>query len=676
MGKLYKILLLLFSALCSSLLFGQSSDNQLIDSLKAALSVEESDTARANILNTLSLEAYYEYDYASANLYAEEALKLSQEIGFRKGIADAYVNLAFVYSAQGNYFEAKEFYIKAKDVFQELNDRVGTAGAFLDAGHMVYNLGNYPEALQYYLSALKFSETSNNINLTGKITNNIGNVHMLSEDKDKALTYYLKAQALFEKTDNKTDFALATGNVAMVYHAQGKSAEALEYYKKALKINQEINSINGIGRCYLDIGNVELERANYATALESFLKAQELFKQIDDKEYSAYTLLQLGQLYFHKAQEQNTSESARHEALLHAISTLETSTDLLKQLGLSQDLMKSLEILSQAYEKNAQYNKALNVLKLHSQVKDSLFNAENTAELTRIEMNHDFENKQDIIRAENDKQIAIRNATLASNKREKWFLFSGMLGLLIIGTLIFRQSRIRKKNNQKLSILNKDLEEANQIKIRFFSILNHDLRSPVSDLIHFLQLKKEHPELFDEESKIRLERQTMAGAENLLATMEDLLLWSKGQMEHFSPHPKKLTVESLFQDLKNQYSGNEQISFYFQNSDEFELFTDADYLKTILRNLTSNAIKVLHKTENPVIKWKALKENNLSVLSISDNGLGADHSEFKALYDDTEVVGIKSGLGLHLIRDLAKAIDCTITVNSEKGIGTEIVLKL
>jgi signal transduction histidine kinase len=67
-------------------------------------------------------------------------------------------------------------------------------------------------------------------------------------------------------------------------------------------------------------------------------------------------------------------------------------------------------------------------------------------------------------------------------------------------------------------------------------------------------------------------------------------------------------------------------------------------------------------------KWKIF-------LSITDNGKGASDEQFKALYDDKEVVGIKTGLGLHLIRDLAKAIDCEITVDSKINEGTTFTLR-
>jgi len=90
--------------------------------------------------------------------------------------------------------------------------------------------------------------------------------------------------------------------------------------------------------------------------------------------------------------------------------------------------------------------------------------------------------------------------------------------------------------------------------------------------------------------------------------------------------------------------------------------------------LTSNAINAFATTANAKITWKSWQENNQYFLSISDNGNGASEQQLKALYDDKEVVGIQSGLGLHLIRDLAKAIDCEIEVRSTMNVGTTFVL--
>ena len=233
-------------------------------------------------------------------------------------------------------------------------------------------------------------------------------------------------------------------------------------------------------------------------------------------------------------------------------------------------------------------------------------------------------------------------------------------------------SDFRKKINIKLHHLNAELENANKTKMRFFGILNHDLRSPVVGLIHFLKLKKEAPELLDEETKNRLENQTFKSAENLLVQMEDLLLWSKGQMDHFQPEKKLISVDEVFEDIKENFGWEDRVQISFENPDNLQIFTDKEYLKTLTRNLTNNALKILEKIENPTIIWKAVAQKDFVELSITDNGKGAAPEKFRALFDENVSIGIKSGLGMHLIRDLSKAINAEIIVNSKENTGTRI----
>ena len=104
----------------------------------------------------------------------------------------------------------------------------------------------------------------------------------------------------------------------------------------------------------------------------------------------------------------------------------------------------------------------------------------------------------------NKKQLQIRNKENLINKislqykeKQKWYLISGLVLFGIIGTLLFYQNRNRRIINNKLQLLNTELDQknialdqANKNKTRFFSIINHDLRSPVSNLIDFLYIQK------------------------------------------------------------------------------------------------------------------------------------------------------------------------------------------
>lgn len=332
--------------------------------------------------------------------------------------------------------------------------------------------------------------------------------------------------------------------------------------------------------------------------------------------------------------------------------------------------------LSEAYAAQNQWKKAYEFHKIYNQTNDSLFVESGKQSLADAEAKFQNKSKQQEIKslsAENTiHELSIKNA-----KKQRVYLISGLVFIAIIGGLLYYQSQNRKKNNQKLSHLNSELERANKTKMQFFGILNHDLRSPVVSLIHFLDLQKNAPDLIDNETKIRLEQQTSNSAEQLLTQMEDLLLWSKGQMENFEPHKQFYNINEIFLELEKEFVWASNVNIDYDCPPNLKIFSDKEYLKTIIRNLMSNAVKVLQNAADPHVLCKAWEQNSIQHILIKDNGGGTNIEKFQALYDDKMSIGSSKGLGMHVIRDLCKAIDCKIDVESDRGIGeTKIMLSI
>jgi signal transduction histidine kinase len=225
-----------------------------------------------------------------------------------------------------------------------------------------------------------------------------------------------------------------------------------------------------------------------------------------------------------------------------------------------------------------------------------------------------------------------------------------------------------------LLTLNSQLDEANEVKTRFVGILNHDLKAPVANLVNILHLQKEGAGIIDESTAAAHSERIKARAENLLETMEDLLSWSKGQMKNFQPQWKNVSVSDVFTDIKNHFSGTPQVELLFTAPEGMILNTDEYFLKTIMRNLTSNAIKSFAGQPGGTIEWTAREEDGKQVLSITDNGPGVTETQLRPLYDESLPSSLNAGLGLHLVRDLSKAIACVIAVSSTPGKGTEFRL--
>ena len=81
-------------------------------------------------------------------------------------------------------------------------------------------------------------------------------------------------------------------------------------------------------------------------------------------------------------------------------------------------------------------------------------------------------------------------------------------------------------------------------------------------------------------------------------------------MKNFKPQPKNVTIDNLFEDTKKHFLSEENVEIIFENPNYIQIITDENYLKTIIRNLTGNAIKALSDVENPTIIWKVWQENN------------------------------------------------------------------
>ncbi|WP_309640193.1 tetratricopeptide repeat-containing sensor histidine kinase [Flavobacterium sp.] len=621
----------------------------------------KTDTSKVNTLNDLSL-TYKNIDCLKGLEYGKQALSISKKLDWSDGIANSYNSIGVNYFAKSQYVEAEKCY---NNVLKITKNKKAISTALRNTGAIYTSQGDYAKGLKYCFQALKISEAAKDKKNISRTFSNIGSNYFYLKKYEKAIAYGQKALQLDEQLEDNIGIALNSANIGQTYQLLGQKDKAFEYYKKSLAINTKLgnklsltNNLSSIAAYYLYI-------KKYPEALRYGEKALASAKSIDNLDLIAINSSINSDVYFGMAKS-TTDINKRKELLNQARVNCIHALNIHKKTNDQLELYNDYSQLSHIDEFIGNASIALDSYKLAISYKDSIYNADNKETIKNLEDKRTIELR--------DKQIQLNRLTIESKEKQKWYFIFGILSLGIIGSLLFYQSRNRRKTNEKLQLLNAELDQANKTKTRFFSILNHDLRSPVSNLIHFLHLQKENPELLDDESKKRMENKTISGAENLLNSMEDILLWSKGQMENFEPKLKAIAVQTIFEDIQNHFASEERVQIRFENYDNISIHTDENYVKTIIRNLTGNAIKALAKIENPSIVWKAWQENGNSYLSVTDNGLGGTQEQFKALYDENEVVGIQSGLGLHLIRDLAKAVDCSIAVDSKPNEGTTFIL--
>ncbi len=637
------------------------SQNSTIDSLYSIVQKELNPKNQVDQLNEFALK-YKSKDFNTANTLSQRALDLAQKNHYVDGTATAYRNLGIVAMNQGKYDEAHNHFNKALAAAKSQKVLGQIYGSI---GRLKAETSDFLGCVEYQFKALELFEKTQSYDLQYVTLYNIANTYIQLNEIEKYKEYKNKALAVKELLDKQKAPVvnlLPANKVTPSEKPTNHDVLAATYLEKKLEDKSLNEDPFKKSRDLLALGKINIQKGKFTDAKVQLSEALTLAQKMENKILEADILKHFGDYYF-TLRNKTQSFTDLHKAIDYYKKALPTFIAEKQYLNATE----SASNLGELYELLGDYKQASFYQKKAKELDDNVFTSSTKSTAQNIE-------NQYLIKIKNQ-QLKIQQLELQSKEKQRLFLIVIALALAVLGGLFWYLSSIRKKRNIQLRQLNEELDQANRVKTRFFSILNHDLRGPVSKIISYLQLQK-HPDILDEETNKRLQEQTIDGAENLLTSMEDLLLWSKGQMENFKPAPKLIQIDDVFNDTKKVFSGYHNISFEYHNPEDIALTTDIDYLKTIVRNLTSNAINVFTSTQNPTIIWKAWSENEKVHLSIHDNGPGASLEKFKALYDEKVVVGIKTGLGLHLIRDLAKAIDCEIFVESKPNEGTTITLKL
>jgi signal transduction histidine kinase len=248
---------------------------------------------------------------------------------------------------------------------------------------------------------------------------------------------------------------------------------------------------------------------------------------------------------------------------------------------------------------------------------------------------------------------------------------------LILAVSLYRSYTIKKRSNQELNQLNNKLAEANNSKVKLLSIITHDLRSPVSSLFNFLQLQKINSGKLDKEEREKIDRNISQSADNLLEAMEDILIWSKSQMEHFMPVREFCDVDELLDEiihLNSPFAAGKNITLKKEVNSGFSFYTDLNFIKIILRNLVSNAIKFTPPAGMVILT--SVQHEHAIDFSVRDTGQGIEPADLKYIFEWNSIRSDSSGLGLKLAREFTEKLGGTISVTSQKDQGTEFIVSI
>lgn len=246
---------------------------------------------------------------------------------------------------------------------------------------------------------------------------------------------------------------------------------------------------------------------------------------------------------------------------------------------------------------------------------------------------------------------------------------------------------IINKQKKKLEKQNNELTEANATKDKFFSIIAHDLKNPMSSILGFSELLNTY---FDKYDTVKIKKYIKLienDTKNIHKLLENLLTWSRSQrgLIQYIPNKLKLTglVTEITMALKNM-ANQKGISLEVNIQESLMVYADKNMLSTVIRNLVSNAIKFTsHRGWVKIYIEYGKQQNKTIKIIVEDNGVGIDAESLKKLFKIEQNCSTEgtdhekgSGLGLILCKEFVEKNKGAIWAESNAGVGSKFIFTL
>jgi tetratricopeptide (TPR) repeat protein len=362
-----------------------------IDSLNGVLRKTSDPKEQVMLLNKIS--NFYDYsDPQMALKYALRAEAIAVRSSDYKGYAGSLVRQAKVYYILSDLKNAMEVALKSKEVAESNNLQTELAHAFDALGFICYEIGDEGKSSDYFFASLRIYEKQKDKTGIGQSLCRIGTLYYNQKDTAKAVEYYSRSIDIARELKDEEGISGNISNLATVYASAKDTAKALPLYREALRLNVKMGIIQLIGTTYLNIGNIYLKVAGYDSAMANVLKAKGIFEKLGNQVRLAKTYQTEGEIYL-----------ATHQ-YEESLGAAQKALDISMKNGFKEIISGSAGLLHKIYLQQKDTVKAYHFAMLETQWKDSLFLGEKQKTLARLELQYQFDKREQQVRIQKQRQ--------------------------------------------------------------------------------------------------------------------------------------------------------------------------------------------------------------------------------------------------------------------------------
>lgn len=624
-------------------LSGWSQSNSMIDSLKNLLKNPPNDSLEARWNNSL-MGLYAAVDLDTAIHYGERAKEIGTRIGDHRLLASNMLNFGGLYWYQSEFTKAMECFTRAASIFDSLGYETDVATARMNIGSIYMVMGELQKAEPYFESAyLTFQEHTYEEGLAHCL-HYLGYIKHSRKQYDSAIYFLEKSLTLSRKLGLINQQAWATSGLGESYKELGDYKKSRDYLLESLQLEELQGNTTGTLQSNIELGSLEKMLGNYE-------KAEKYFDAVLGME--------------------------------------EIKENFVDQTHLFNEYVDLFERAGQI-EKAFAYHKKLMV------ASDSLRVRENRAKLDEINEKYETAEKEARISSLEEEQ-RIQELEIQQKRRENLMLITAavlLLAIVILITMFLVQIRRRKREvdarNETITKINKalnksqdELQQSNKTKDKFFALVAHDLRGPVTSMQGIGRMLSFYSKKGDENRVNQLISQVDQSAQSVNHLLDNLLKWALSQTHGLTFHPIVFDLKQLVEECRIIFEENlkaKQIELSCQITQDTLVEADYNMISTTLRNLLSNAIKF--SPAGGQIKLAVALVEDRAEISISDAGAGMPKKTVQDILHHQPVLSIQgtqnekgTGLGLTLCREFVMKHGAELKISTSSS-GTTISFSL
>lgn len=645
-----------------------------IDSLEAVLNKSLPDSTRVAALLALSTE--YEYvDVTKSRQLTEEAIRISESKSLDKQKINAYQSMGSIFRLSGDYQSALNEDNKALETSLLTKDSTGAARAYNNVAHDYYDLGEYDEAYHFFLQSYRYSSALKDSFLMTVTLHNIGRVFKELGQYDRAMEYLNISRKMSLRIKDAEGEPYSLSEIGDTQLRRGQYDSALYSLRRTLDLSRKQNLKVLLPKSMINIAQILVKQRKHYNALAYYDTAYQLYDKTKDRFGIAEVNLGRGLTYL---------SMERYD---QALSAIQSSLRDARSLNARILELQCFQHLATLWEKRGDYRKALDNFKAYEQIEDSLFSLDMQSKLSRDQVRFETESRDDQIAALSQERKAQRNEMKKQEFVRNILVVVMALSAILLVT-VYRSGQRRRKINklllqhqEEMEKRSEELEKLNQVKDKFFSIISHDLRSPINALSGLLDLLDKGAIQPNElPQHIRELRHRFHHTRTLL---NNLLDWTLLQMDKLNLQAAKIDIHKIVDEniqLLASVQGKE-IDIINDVPEPSVAFADSNTVNLVIRNLITNAIKFTNEGGKVHIRGKEQAAEWL--VSVQDNGIGMKPEVLRILFDKTAPYTTRgtanekgTGLGLILCKEFVEKNGGRIWVESEEGKGSTFYFTL